>query len=257
MFQPIAIHRTPTPITAIILALVWMGSSHTASAQCCGGMGGHDHGGHVSDDHDAHSVRCQEAPAPSLKPQFSWTPHGGQFLNAGDNALEYVYLPHEIRVYLYGKSLQPLSTRQLQGQITLQTPGTDQHPQTALHYRPQPSGTTDQDYLAAPVDGNTLVDGQTAIHFDFRNLPDRRHPTASFAPIFLRTMVRPYVVEVATTPADREAIAAQQTCPVTGAKLGSMGPVVKLLVGDRPLYVCCAGCVERVREVETLRAQSQ
>ena len=38
----------------------------------------------------------------------------------------------------------------------------------------------------------------------------------------------------------------QQYCPVTGAKLGSMGPPVPVLVGGQTVYVCCAGCVEKI-----------
>jgi|GEM_PF-2642155 len=47
---------------------------------------------------------------------------------------------------------------------------------------------------------------------------------------------------------DQAGIARQKVCPVTGAKLGSMGDPIKVLVGDHPLYLCCAGCVAKVRE---------
>lgn len=42
--------------------------------------------------------------------------------------------------------------------------------------------------------------------------------------------------------------ARQTTCPVTGARLGSMGDPVPVEVDGRTVYVCCAGCVEKLRE---------
>lgn len=39
----------------------------------------------------------------------------------------------------------------------------------------------------------------------------------------------------------------QGTCPVTGEPLGSMGKPIKVTVGDRIVFVCCQGCVNRVR----------
>jgi len=42
--------------------------------------------------------------------------------------------------------------------------------------------------------------------------------------------------------------ARQATCPVTAAQLGSMGAPVPVEVDGRTEYVCCAGCVEELRE---------
>ncbi len=40
----------------------------------------------------------------------------------------------------------------------------------------------------------------------------------------------------------------QQTCPVTGEKLGSMGPPIPVSVNGRTIQVCCQGCVSAVRK---------
>lgn len=40
----------------------------------------------------------------------------------------------------------------------------------------------------------------------------------------------------------------QQTCPVTGEKLGSMGPPIPVTVGRKSIQVCCDGCVDAVQE---------
>lgn len=40
----------------------------------------------------------------------------------------------------------------------------------------------------------------------------------------------------------------QQVCPITGAKLGSMGSPVPVVVDGHTIYVCCAGCVEKLNQ---------
>ena len=74
------------------------------------------------------------------------------------------------------------------------------------------------------------------------------NPTASFTPIFTRANIRPYIMQVLATEADREGIVRQRICPVSGDVLGSKGPVVKLLIGDYPLYLCCKDCIEAVKQ---------
>ncbi len=40
-----------------------------------------------------------------------------------------------------------------------------------------------------------------------------------------------------------EAIARQSICPVTGAKLGSMGDPIPILANGQTVFLCCAGCI--------------
>ena len=47
---------------------------------------------------------------------------------------------------------------------------------------------------------------------------------------------------------DQPAITKQQVCPVSRAMLGSMGGPVKVLVGEHALYLCCPGCIAKVKE---------
>ncbi len=45
------------------------------------------------------------------------------------------------------------------------------------------------------------------------------------------------------SPEDRAAVAAQEWCAVNAdERLGSMGPPVKVMVKDQPVYLCCGGC---------------
>lgn len=49
-------------------------------------------------------------------------------------------------------------------------------------------------------------------------------------------------------PEDREAAMSQRICPVTGAKLGSMGKPYKMTIEGRTLFLCCKGCEGKVKE---------
>jgi len=229
----------------ITASLVWAMTSTSAVGQGCCGGGRHNHGAAADDSHAGHS-ECH-LPNGGLPPLEQRTPHGGLFLEAGSNSLEVVYLPQETRVYLYGKSRQPLSARELRAQMSMQLPSQTGVRQFALQYVAQPIGSKDQDYVATAVDVTQLPD-ETPIKFRFENLPDRPHSKAEFNPLFSRCQVRPYVARVLLTQADREGLARQQTCPITGATLGSMGDPIKVLVGDRPLYLCCTGCIDKVEE---------
>ncbi|HEV3443669.1 MAG TPA: efflux RND transporter periplasmic adaptor subunit [Gemmataceae bacterium] len=44
------------------------------------------------------------------------------------------------------------------------------------------------------------------------------------------------------TPADRALAVKQSYCPVTNKPLGSMGTPTRMLIGDRIIFLCCAGC---------------
>jgi len=51
----------------------------------------------------------------------------------------------------------------------------------------------------------------------------------------------------AATQADAAAIAAQKTCPVMDEPLGGMGTPIKVMVGDKPIYLCCKGCIKKIQ----------
>jgi Cu(I)/Ag(I) efflux system membrane fusion protein len=49
-------------------------------------------------------------------------------------------------------------------------------------------------------------------------------------------------------PDDRQLIAKQKTCPVTGADLDSMGGPVRLIVDGRVVFICCDHCEKTLRQ---------
>jgi hypothetical protein len=52
--------------------------------------------------------------------------------------------------------------------------------------------------------------------------------------------------ELDKLPAEDRALAeAQRVCPISREELGSMGPPIKLMVNDQPVFVCCKNCEGR------------
>lgn len=62
---------------------------------------------------------------------------------------------------------------------------------------------------------------------------------------------------------DRPLAEAQGYCAVTAEPLGSMGPPLKLVVNEQPVFVCCKGCEKKAKsnpdktlaKVEELKAK--
>lgn len=50
------------------------------------------------------------------------------------------------------------------------------------------------------------------------------------------------------SPEDRALAEKQETCPVTGEKLGSMGKPVKVTVKGQTVFLCCEGCEEDLQK---------
>src|SRR5437762_8281837 len=46
-------------------------------------------------------------------------------------------------------------------------------------------------------------------------------------------------------PEDRALVEAQEWCPVSDDRLGSMGPPIKLMIKDKPVFICCDGCKKK------------
>lgn len=44
------------------------------------------------------------------------------------------------------------------------------------------------------------------------------------------------------SPEDQAAARAQKVCPVSGESIGSMGPPVIVMAGERKVFLCCDGC---------------
>lgn len=63
---------------------------------------------------------------------------------------------------------------------------------------------------------------------------------------------RPEIIVSTPTEADVALIAKQAKCPVMDEPLGSMGQPVKVMIGDKPVFLCCKGCLKKI-EAEPAR----
>ncbi|MFN3193883.1 MAG: hypothetical protein ACE361_25455 [Aureliella sp.] len=57
---------------------------------------------------------------------------------------------------------------------------------------------------------------------------------------------KPTILVSTATAEDAAAIAMQKVCPVMDEPLGGMGQPIKVMVGDKPIYLCCKGCIKRI-----------
>ncbi len=57
---------------------------------------------------------------------------------------------------------------------------------------------------------------------------------------------RPQITVATVTAADADAIARQKVCPVMDEPLGGMGTPIKVTIGDKPVYLCCKGCIKKI-----------
>ncbi len=58
---------------------------------------------------------------------------------------------------------------------------------------------------------------------------------------------RPEIVITTATDADAALIAKQGNCPVMDESLGSMGQPIKVMIGDKPVFLCCKGCIKKIQ----------
>jgi YHS domain-containing protein len=199
--------------------------------------GGADHShtdGHAGHDHADHDHGAGMA---------SRGPHGGQVSEAGGIQFEVFYGPQETRLYPYNAQGQSISARGMGGEIIMRVRGNDQEYRFPLEYAQSQRG----DSLVARVDVSRVRDGDMQATFELRGLPSRSVPAARFAQTFALSR-EPLTVAVAElTAADQPGIARQKICPVMDTPLGDHGAPIKLLVGNRPLYVCCKGCIGKVQ----------
>ncbi len=92
--------------------------------------------------------------------------------------------------------------------------------------------------------GNFLIDSQMQLAGNPSLIdPTRAEPPkpVGLSPEHLQTLEK-------LSEADRQLAIKQQICPVTKAPLGSMGAPRKLEIDGKPIFICCAGCEERLRK---------
>ncbi len=200
------------------------------------------HTGHAADPshHAGHGRHAGADAAPR-------GPHGGTLVTVAPYRVEVVFHQKETRVYLYAASGQPAAVRGVRGQVVMQAAGDERTSAFPLEYKAAPQGAAGQDHLAAAVDLSRARDGTLTATFQLANVPQARDRRLTFAKPVVLSPPPLEVAVVALIQADREGIARQRVCPVMGTRLGEHGTPVKVLIGNQPVYLCCKGCLAKVR----------
>lgn len=179
---------------------------------------GHDHSGH---QHGAAAAKTQHGP------------HGGELAYAAATWHEVVFRPDGVRVYLYDAKGQAVDVSRVAGQITLTVDGNPKP--YAYDLRPDATRGAATNSLHLALDLSKIPDGRMQTAFSISGIPGQPQP-AQFAQKFHLTR-----------SAAEVAIAQQKICPVSGKALGSMGAPPAVRIGDRDVYVCCAGCTNALK----------
>lgn len=202
-----------SPITAITIAFTLNSLLTLVSAD-----DRHDHSTH---QYGATAVKAQHGP------------HGGELAYSGATWHEVVFRPDGVRVFLYDGNGQPVDVSHIAGQITMTVDGNPK-PYT-YPLRPDTDRGAANNTLHLALDLSKVPDGRMRTEFSISGLPGQSQP-AQFAQKFH-----------ITRSAAEVAIAQQKICPVTGKALGSMGAPPAVRIGDRDVYVCCAGCTNALK----------
>jgi hypothetical protein len=215
-----------------------------------GGHSDHQAAGHTAGqtaEPAAHQQGCPMGGCSAHAKGAEEPPHGGQISEDGPYTFEVVYQPKEIRVYAYTHVPDPIAMNNVKGEITFKVKKTAKTSKVSLKHVKPPAGSSVEEYLAADVDLSKVKDGEKTFSIQLDDLPQHDQVKVTFTQTVALTKVKPKVTVAQTGEADKAGIAKQKTCPVTGEKLGSMGSPIKVLVGDKPLYLCCQGCVAKVK----------
>lgn len=250
-------------LSAALLA-VWLETSDVHAGSCCDS-------GSAATSHDDHRQHSQTHRHSEAEPPFR-APHGGQLSRTIWYYFEVVYGAQEARVYLYDMFRTPASLRAAQGHVFMRVRSNGGQYHYPLQYVPVEDG---HDYLVARVDLTHVRDRDMDVYFDLSGLPNADAPTARIANVFMRPTVGgashivaktsptsqqflspvptntqhhvPQVLVTESTVADDAAILAQGICPVMNQPLGSHGRPTKIVIDGQALFVCCTGCVNKVK----------
>ena len=174
--------------------------------------------------HEAKSAESQEGP------------HGGSLSSAEDLQLETLVEPGGVRLFAYNAEGQPLDLRNVRGVATLSLEGAAKRYRYDLY--PEVRQDQSADAIGVRVDLSQIAGRKGELNFQLIGLTGGRRPT-TFSSDFVGPMTKQQEAAAA--------IASQKVCPVSGQPLGSMGDPIPVTVGDDTIYVCCAGCVDKVK----------
>lgn len=168
-------------------------------------------------------------------------PHKGVMQTVDDIQVEQLIQPGGLTLFLYDRAGASIKKEGLRGVATLAIDG------NAKRYRYDLMPASDGS-LTANVNLSRATGRKVQIDYQLVGLNDR---TIRFRHDGVIPSAKPatrLTVSIGKPAADDAAwIAKQKTCPVMGEPLGSMGAPVKLVVGPKPVFLCCRGCIKKVQ----------
>ncbi|MCL4194925.1 MAG: hypothetical protein KJZ87_24510, partial [Thermoguttaceae bacterium] len=163
-------NRTTWTAAAGLLILALTAGSRSAAAQCHGSAG---HSGHAPD----HATAAQHDRSGPGQPAHRQTPvevrpqHGGQVAAIEPHVFEVVYLPQEVRVYLFDMYRRPLSVAGVEGEVVFTVAADGRQFRYPLAPAAPPAVPGAADYLRLPLDLSGVAPGQVEARFHFTRLP--------------------------------------------------------------------------------------
>lgn len=191
----------------------------------------HDHASHQHDE-------TREKLPTSKEKAHTAGPHGGNVQEIGQLRVETIVEPGGLRLFIYGPNGKALDLSGTRGLVTLQIDG------DAKRYRydlfPEVGEDKQAESMAVAVDLSRMAGRNVKLAYQLVGVQGAGRKPLQFSA----------TASVPMTEAQRvaAAIAEQKVCPVSGQPLGGMGKPIPVTVGDQTVYVCCAGCIDAVKE---------
>lgn len=126
-------------------------------------------------------------------------PHGGQVTAASRHDFEVVYMPQEVRIYIYSPSREQLSAQGVRGEVVMQVNGYAQPFRYPVQTVTDSAGLS---YLSVAVNVSRVRDGDMQVTFQLTGLPLPDEPRARFTQTFALTPPAAPVREVPRTAAE-------------------------------------------------------
>lgn len=172
--------------------------------------------------------------------------HGGVVSSTDAYNFEVVFERAGLKLYPLTKDGKPIDVSGLAGTATFYHPNSPKPWFSRNLASGARSGGGQPASLDLAMGLSSVPETGAKATFKITGLPDPAEPAAEFTtPV--RFIAPATLTFTAATRADEKAIAAQRVCKVSGEELGSMGGPIKATRGSSSTFLCCRGCIAKVK----------
>jgi hypothetical protein len=171
--------------------------------------------------------------------------HGGKVAMTKEYHFEVVYTKDGLNVFPRTHEDKPIDASRLSGTATFYHPNSPKpwFARKLAASAASPGQATIS--IGTKIDLSKVPATGAKVEFKVELLPETAEPTATFTVPFAFAASNEIVV-VKATKADEKAIAALKVCPVSKEDLDSMGGPLKVMRGDKSIFICCKGCLKEI-----------